>query len=179
MVETRSVLRTHVHDMNSAADILTMLNNQLDEDLTSAELFITMFYVKYDVANRMLTYANAGHNHPLLYRRDHEGCIELDADGLILGVRRGVVFEEKTIQLQQDDILLLYTDGITEAQNGSEELFGEERLCQVLTNSHLETPFRIIELILEEVAVFSGHQPLNDDVSMVVMKVSPAGESAE
>jgi sigma-B regulation protein RsbU (phosphoserine phosphatase) len=155
-----------------------MLNQHLYEDLTSAELFITMFYVKFDVASRMLTYANAGHNHPLLYRHDTTGCIELDSDGLILGVYRDVVFEEKTIQLQKDDILLLYTDGITEAQNGSEELFGEERLCRVLTNSHNETPSRIIELILEEVAVFSGHQPLNDDVSIVVMKLVPTEETA-
>ena len=178
MVETRTVLRTLVHDTNSAATILTMLNSQLYEDLTSAELFITMFYVKFAIANRMLTYASAGHNHPLLYRHGRSGCIELDAEGLILGVNREVVFEEKTIQLQQDDLLLLYTDGITEAQNGSEELFGEERLCRVLTNSHYETPSRIIELILEEVAVFSGHQPLNDDVSMVVMKVAPTEEPA-
>jgi sigma-B regulation protein RsbU (phosphoserine phosphatase) len=177
-VETRTVLRTLVHDTNSAATILTMLNSQLYEDLTSAELFITMFYVKFAIANGMLTYASAGHNHPLLYRHGRSGCIELDAEGLILGVNREVMFEEKTIQLQQDDILLLYTDGITEAQNGSEELFGEERLCRVLTNSHSETPSRIIELILEEVAVFSGHQPLNDDVSMVVMKVAPTEETA-
>ncbi|HTY20661.1 MAG TPA: SpoIIE family protein phosphatase, partial [Geobacteraceae bacterium] len=131
MVEARSFLRAKVHSTGSAGKMLATLNELLYEDLTKAELFISMFYVKYNVEKRLLTFANAGHNHPFLYSSKERSCTELDADGLILGVRREVTFEEKSIQLQRGDILLLYTDGITEASNPAGDFFGTERLCSI------------------------------------------------
>jgi phosphoserine phosphatase RsbU/P len=171
MAETRSVLRAQFHATNSTSDILAMLNEELYEDLTSAELFITMFYVKYDTSNRLLTYASAGHNRPLLYRPGSRSCTELDAEGLIIGVKKQVHFEEKNIQLQKGDTLLLYTDGVTEAQNESDELFGEGRLCETLSAVHEEHPDRIIDRILVEVSAFADPRPLQDDVSLVILKV--------
>ena len=140
MAETRSVLRAQFHATNSTCDILAMLNEELYEDLSSAELFITMFYVKYDMESRLLTYASAGHNRPLIFRPGSSSCEELDAEGLILGVKRDVLFEENTMQLHEGDVLLMYTDGVTEAQNVSGELFGERRLCAILSSAHTEHP---------------------------------------
>ncbi|MCM2356822.1 MAG: SpoIIE family protein phosphatase [Geobacteraceae bacterium] len=171
MVETRSVLRAQIPSTNSTGAILAMLNELLYEDLTSAELFITMFFIKYDARSRLLTYSSAGHNHPLLYRPGALSCIELDAEGLIIGVKRGVAFEERSLQLQQGDILLMYTDGITEAQNSAGELFGERRLCQILASAQYESPELLIDRILDEVAAFTETLPLQDDVSIVIMKV--------
>jgi sigma-B regulation protein RsbU (phosphoserine phosphatase) len=93
MAETRSLLRARVYSAATAPDVLTLLNELLYEDLTNAELFITMFYVKYNVSSRMLSFASAGHNKPLLFREGAKACIELDAEGLILGVRKSVDFE--------------------------------------------------------------------------------------
>ncbi|HXC92457.1 MAG TPA: SpoIIE family protein phosphatase, partial [Geobacteraceae bacterium] len=126
MVETRSVLRAQINTSSSPASVLTNLNTLLMSDLTRAELFISMFYVKYDTFTQWLTYSSAGHNKPVIYRIADDQCITLDAEGMILGVKNDVVFEDKSILLDPGDILLLYTDGLTEASNSEDEMFGIE-----------------------------------------------------
>ncbi len=173
MTETRSVLRAQIRLTSSAGEILSELNELLHEDLSRAELFITMFYAKYDAARRLLMYANAGHNPPLLFRPGEMSFTELDAEGLILGIKREVAFEEKCISLQTGDLLLIYTDGIIEAQNEAGELFGVGRLSDILAANHEEPPGRIIDAVLKEVTVFSRSPVLQDDISMVLMKIAP------
>jgi sigma-B regulation protein RsbU (phosphoserine phosphatase) len=171
MVETRSVLRAQFHSTDSTGNILAVLNELLYEDLNRAELFISMFYIKYNADNRLLTYSSAGHNLPILFRNGEAACRELDAEGLILGVKKEVEFEEKNTQLQQGDMLLFYTDGITEAQNEEGEFFGPGRLCDILKSLHQEGPETVVETVLKEVSAFCKSRPLEDDISMVVMKV--------
>ncbi|RNC65282.1 MAG: GAF domain-containing protein [Desulfuromonadales bacterium] len=171
MAETRTVLRAQARSDKSTADILATLNEILHDDLSGAELFITMFYVRYDTTNHLLTYANAGHNPPLIYRTGNRACIELDAEGLILGVKRDVLFEEKSILLHEGDIVLLYTDGITEAENAQGDFFGASRLCDLLATNRNRPVDEIIGAILAEVEAFCQNTSLNDDVSMVVFKV--------
>ncbi|MSN24520.1 MAG: SpoIIE family protein phosphatase [Geobacter sp.] len=172
MSETRSVLRARVYSATTAPDVLSLLNELLYNDLTRAELFITMFYIKYNTASHQLTFANAGHNRPLLFRVRDRSCIELDAEGLILGVKKGVAFEEKSILVQTGDILLLYTDGITEAENDCGDFFGVGRLSETLAKKHAEPPHELIHSVLESVAAFRGAQLLRDDISMVVLKIT-------
>lgn len=169
--ETRAVLRAQLATGSSAGRILTAMNEILNEDLGRSELFITLFCASFDTASHTLTYANAGHSPPLLFRHRENTCQWLDADGLILGIRDAVVFEEKQLRLASGDVLLLYTDGVTEADNGTGQLFGSERLCQILHSCHRESPQTIIDTILLKVAAFSGTIPMEDDVTMVVMKV--------
>ena len=171
-VAARSVLRTQLATGSSAGRILTAMNEILYEDLNRAELFITVFCASFDTFSSTLTYANSGHPPPLLFNHGTPSCQWLDADGLLMGVRENVAFEEKQIQLQSGDVLLLYTDGVTEADNGRGELFGIERLCTILHSRHLESPQTIIDAIVQEVANFSATIPMEDDVTMVVMKVS-------
>jgi sigma-B regulation protein RsbU (phosphoserine phosphatase) len=169
--EARSVLRAEVHSFASTGAILAALNEILYEDLNQAGLFITIFYVKYDISSRTLTYSNAGHVPPILSRPSEAACRELDAEGLILGVKEEVAFEEKQFQLEVDDLLLLYTDGITEAQDPDGEMFGRSRLCEILHASQGESPQAIIDIVLREVAAFTGTTTLEDDATMVVLKV--------
>jgi len=169
--EARSVLRAQMHTFSSTGDILASLNTILFEDLDQAGLFITMFYVKYDAINHILNYSNAGHVPPLLFRQSESSCLELDAEGLIIGVRKNEVFEEKQMRLQKGDVLLLYTDGIIEAENSHGEQFGLARLCNSLRAKHEEQPQPIIDAILMEVAAFIGSTVMDDDVTMIVMKV--------
>jgi phosphoserine phosphatase RsbU/P len=173
MVETRSVLRAQMQSPRSAGEILGVLNHLLYEDLSRAELFITMFCGKYDGASRTLSYANAGHTRPLLFRG--AAWQELDADGLILGVEPEVLFEEKAMQLEPGDLLFMYTDGIIEAERGTGDQFGVARLTGLLSSLLEAEPESIIESVLEAVISFAAPLPLQDDISMVVMKVSKNG----
>jgi sigma-B regulation protein RsbU (phosphoserine phosphatase) len=171
MVETRSVLRAQVNITNTPAVILSTLNNLLLSDLTRAELFISMFYVKYDTVNQWLTYSNAGHNQPLLYQSSEGNCLSLDAEGMIIGVKDNIIFEDRSIMLDAGDILLLYTDGVTEASADNGELFGVERLAKILEDAHEEPLQSIIDRIYRDVISFSGEKPLSDDVSIVALRI--------
>ena len=171
MAEVRTLLRAQVNSTNSASAILNVLNSQLYDDLTRAELFITMFYAKYDSATGRLSYSNAGHNHPFLHRKNGEACIELDSEGLILGVRTSVEFEERSIELVSGDVLLFYTDGLTEAFDSQGEMFGNEQVCKHLgTVAHL-TARGIVDSFYQAVTDFTGSPTLQDDISLVVLKI--------
>jgi sigma-B regulation protein RsbU (phosphoserine phosphatase) len=171
MSEVRTLLRAQVNSTHNASSILQNLNGQLYEDLTRAELFITMFYAKYNASTGRLAYANAGHNHPMIHRKGQSTCIELDAEGLILGVKRSVVFEELTIELLKGDVLLFYTDGLTEATNPEGDMFENGRVCSLLGNvSHLAVQ-EIIDSFYQAVTEFTGSTTLQDDISIVVLKI--------
>lgn len=171
MAETRTFIQAKAKSIQSPAEMMDALNEFLYEDLTRAELFITMFYLKYEADKRKLIYASAGHNPPLLWKTKSQTCEWLDAEGLILGVKKKVTFEVKQIQLQPGDVLLLYTDGITEAANLTGAFFGEDRLCALLTEYHALPPQQIIDNLLDEVRMFTGVQSFIDDVSLVVLKM--------
>ena len=171
MVEFRSLLRSRVHSFYSTGDMLVFLNDLLYEDLNQSGLFITLFFIKYDPLTRTLSYSNAGHVLPLLVPMDGGHCRELDAEGLILGVRKGVEFEEKRIQMLAGDVLVLHTDGIIESENSSGEQFGVDRLRAIVQASRFEPPQAIIDSVLQEVSIFRGATPQEDDVAIIVMKV--------
>jgi sigma-B regulation protein RsbU (phosphoserine phosphatase) len=169
--EVRSVLHAKVHSFDSTGEILAALNEILYEDLSQAGLCITLAYLKLDVRTRTLTYSNAGHPPILLSRSSKMRCRQLDAEGLILGVKKGVLFEEKRVLLQSGDLLLLYTDGITEAQNEAGELFGCARLCTLLRSMHGCPPEEIVDAVHAKVAEFTRTCTMVDDITMIVMKV--------
>jgi sigma-B regulation protein RsbU (phosphoserine phosphatase) len=175
MVEVRSTLRAETRKVVEAsvgpATILRDLNDLLFDDLNKAELFITMFYLKYFPDSRILKYANAGHNWALLLRHDEASCAPLDAEGLVLGVRRDVAFEERSVSLATGDKLLLYTDGITETQNADGTFFGTDRLCELFAAYREMSPEATVEKLLADVRAFRGDAPLHDDISMVIVRV--------
>jgi serine phosphatase RsbU (regulator of sigma subunit) len=156
MTEVRTFLRAQAQHLSGAGAALQSIDDFLYEDLGRAELFITMVYLRYDSATRRLSFACAGHPPPLILRNGSETCEFLDAEGLILGVKRNVVFEEKQVDLQPGDVLLLYTDGITEAENGEGEFFGEERLCSVVQELRQLPPAGLIEELLYQVRLFAA-----------------------
>ncbi|MBL0225692.1 MAG: SpoIIE family protein phosphatase [Geobacteraceae bacterium] len=171
MSEVRTLLRAQVSSSHNTSSILQSLNSQLYDDLTRAELFITMFYAKYNATTGRLSYANAGHNHPLIFRNGQSPCIELDAEGLILGVKRSVVFEERSVELLKGDVVLFYTDGLTEATSPDGDMFENGRVCSQLGRvSHLQV-HEIIDSFYRAVTEFTGSTTLQDDISIVVLKI--------
>ncbi len=171
MVGARSALRAHAFSSGSAGEALGLLNELLHDDLSTTELFISMFYGKFNAETRQLLFANAGHSPPLLLRCGVAACHGLDAEGLVLGVVKNVVYEEKSIMLKEGDVLVLYTDGITEAGNDAGELFGSVRLCRSVYAHRGAPPEQIIDGVLGDVRTFTGRSSFADDVSLVVMKV--------
>lgn len=170
MVETRSVLRAQLKSLQGPAEIVTALNELLHEDLSRAELFITMSYLSYNTATSTLRYTNAGHPPSILYRPQSASFRELDAEGLVLGVQRGVLFDELTLQIESGDLLLLYTDGIIEAEGPGGELFGTKRLQEVLIAQHQKPASGMIAAVLSAVRTFAGRSSFEDDISMLLLK---------
>jgi len=176
MTEVRSSLRAEIRKTTAVpsgpARVLRDLNDLLCDDLTTAELFITMFYFSFRPETRTLKYANAGHNFALLLRSADDACTLLDAEGLVLGVERAVDFEERSIQLSIGDKLLFYTDGVTEAQNPQGDFFDLDRLCDAFRAHRTLAPEALIRHLLNEVRDFCGASPPRDDIAMVIMQVS-------
>ncbi len=171
MAATRTFIRSRGRTLQSVPQAMAGLNDFLYDDLSQAELFISMFYARYNRVGKTLSFANAGHNRPLLWRANSQTCQWLDAEGLLLGIIKDVDFEEKKIELQPGDALLLYTDGITEAEREGGELYGDERLAGQFGACQDLPPQQALEQLLEQVRDFSGKKLFNDDVSLVMMRV--------
>ena len=172
MTETRSVLHAKIGAGRSPGKLLAIVNDLLYDDLCRSELQISMFYARLETETHTLIYANAGHNRPLLYRCRDGSLEELDGDGLLLGIKTGVYFEEKSCSVETGDILLMYTDGVAEAENTREEVFGVERLGKIIVSQSHRHPQEIINAIMTGLASFSGTRPRTDDVTMVAIKIA-------
>jgi sigma-B regulation protein RsbU (phosphoserine phosphatase) len=120
-----------------------------------------------DAQDQTFTYVNAGHNPPVLLRNN--GNILLQEGGPILGVLEGASYRAEEAQLLPGDVVLLYTDGITEAEQ-SGEYFGEERLLELVQAHLFRSPEEIVETILKTVAEFSADSPQTDDRTIIVLK---------
>jgi sigma-B regulation protein RsbU (phosphoserine phosphatase) len=171
MSEVRTLLKAESNSARTPGTLLESLNIQLYDDLSRSELFITMFYAKFNSATGILSYSNAGHNQPILRRSDEISSQELDSEGLILGVKREVDFEELTTELITGDVLLFYTDGLTEACNSNGEMFGTTGVDLHLSKvKHLPAD-QIIDSFYATIHTYTGSQVLQDDISLVVLKI--------
>lgn len=170
MVETRSALRAQANWEISPGQALAALNDFLFDDLNNADYFITMTYLQYHPKTRQLCYANAGHPPALLSRKQGDQCRQLDAEGLVLGVLPQVSFEEKTLTLEAGDTILLYTDGLIEAESPTGEFFGVERVCRVLNQTAGQSARQIIDTMLSELKRFRDKQTFADDITLLVFK---------
>ncbi len=133
MALSRTLIRTYAveHEIQPGL-VLAAANHRILAD-TRAGLFVTVFYCVLDPTSGELTYSNAGHNPPyLLSARDGNLIQELDRTGVPLGILDGGTWQQGVAHLASDDVLLLYTDGITEAQNAQGDFFDEDRLQEVV-----------------------------------------------
>jgi sigma-B regulation protein RsbU (phosphoserine phosphatase) len=156
--------------------LLTYLNSRLATSYTRAGTFVTAFYAVLDPAARTLTYSLAGHNPPRLIRGGAR-AIPLDQNAALpLGILEGERYEQATIALEPNDLLLLYTDGITEAMTppaapgASRDLFGPDRLDQVLIDCAAASPRACIARVRAEVAAFTHDAPPNDDRTLIAIR---------
>ncbi len=137
---------------------------------TRADKFITFFYGVLDTIEKKLIYVNAGHNPPFIARNDGT-CPMLDCGGLVLGVKKDVLYEEGEVRLSSGESIIMYTDGLVEALNEKEEEFGLKRLRRVVENCLQLKPIEIQENVCKAVKDFTGRSHQEDDLTMVVVKV--------
>ncbi|HKI77122.1 MAG TPA: GAF domain-containing SpoIIE family protein phosphatase [Ignavibacteriaceae bacterium] len=145
------------------------LTNDLLFYNTAPNKFATLFYGVIDKVNDEITYVNAGHNNPILISEDNK-ITRPDVGGLIIGIAPSVQYEEAKFKLKKNDLLVVFSDGITEAMNLKEEEFDEPRLLDLITKNKEKKADELIELIFKEVNDFSKGQPQSDDMTMVIIK---------
>lgn len=173
MAMVRSILQAIGIGNHSTKDVLSKLNKHVCNSLKT-DMFVSIFYCILDTKNRTLTYSRAGHDPLILLpagKSDHE---LLTTNGIAIGLSDPAVFsgviEEKTVHLAPDDIVLFYTDGITEAMNEKQEEFGFDRLIKVITLNRALEAKDISAKVDEEVTQFAGNMHQHDDITMVVLK---------
>ena len=173
-----ATLRAGLHsEVTRKADLPSMaeaLNSLLYASSTDGK-FATFFYAQLHPEKDQITSVNAGHNYPLVIRSEG-GCDELEKGGVMLGMFPNDVlaqiseYEQETTQLDSGDIVLFYTDGVTETVNLDGELYGEERLEEVATRVKSDNVDQICQAIYDDVIAFQGEAQQFDDLTMMVLK---------
>jgi len=174
MTLTKGILQSHVGFDDSPVTVLGRVNSLIYRTIEKG-IFVSLFYAVLDTSSRELIYSRAGHNPGILLKSDSENFESLHPPGMALGLDEGELFssviEESTVSLSSGDVLVFYTDGITEAMNVGEEEYGEERLTKCISdNSHLSSK-QMVDQITADVNRFAGSQPQHDDITLVVMRV--------
>ncbi len=169
MALTRSVLRAATTARQSPADSLKQSNRLLCADSTGG-MFVTLFYAQLDTRNNEMTYVNAGHNPPLVYRAKTKTVELLERTGTMLGFDETMKFGQRAVQFHPGDLVVLYTDGVTEAFNPADEQFGEERLLSVLQEHCDASPDEMLRSLRGTLAEFVGDRAQSDDITIVIAK---------
>ncbi|TVQ59294.1 MAG: stage II sporulation protein E [Phycisphaerales bacterium] len=172
MAVTHSLAHTHPKECTPPSKLLEYVNTHLAARYTSDNgTFVTAFYGVYDPKTRELTYACAGHNPPRVKRCDDGSLFVLgESRGLPLGIEPRERYEEATVRFTPGDQVILYTDGVTEAHDPDNDLFGVERLDEAIANCSLDAQ-GIIDAVLEDVRVFTRGRAADDDRTIVVAKI--------
>jgi serine phosphatase RsbU (regulator of sigma subunit) len=170
MAEARITFLTERLAEPGAARMLAKLNEVLHDDLDHAGHFITACCATFDPATRELRYANGGHPPALLLRAGEQACRTLDAEGLLLGLEKDAKFAEVTVKLAAGDMVVMYTDGVTETRNAAGAAFGRDRLEQGILAHRLVDAETAIDELFADLARFAGETPRDDDVTIVIMK---------
>ncbi|MEL7036941.1 MAG: PP2C family protein-serine/threonine phosphatase [Cyanobacteria bacterium J06592_8] len=182
MTMTRGMLRAEVLNRHSPAKILQHLNRVMYADLETSNRFVTLFYSEYDPETRILSYSNAAHHPPLLWKASTRSIQQLDTLGMLIGLDADTRYYEAQVQLEPGDAIIYFTDGITDAVNQKGERFDEENLqtafewaCQNYSSSQA-----ILNYIFEQVQEFVGPGSHNiDDMTLVVMRIQSSTDLEE
>jgi sigma-B regulation protein RsbU (phosphoserine phosphatase) len=166
-------LSAHVQSvMDEPRDLgATMVQiNKLTCARAPANRFITLFLGRIDPASGELVYANAGHNPPILVRASGEAQF-LEGGGPVLGILPIAPYREERLHLDEGDMLVLYSDGVTEAGNPQYDEFGEERLMAILQRHRTEPAAAVVAAVTKGLAEFAAGTPQADDITLVVARL--------
>jgi sigma-B regulation protein RsbU (phosphoserine phosphatase) len=169
MALSRTLVRTMAIDGRPPSEAVARANDLIISDARS-DLFVTLFYAILEPDSGTVAFVNAGHMPALLVRVADGSAEELRTHGMALGVVADLEFEEATAHLGPGDTIVLYTDGVIEALDAKQEMFGKERLIEVLRIHRTEPAVQLAETINETIASFVGDVPQFDDFTLVVVR---------
>ena len=144
------------------------MNDLLNEE-NDAAMFVTIFYAMYDPETSELTYANGGHNSPLIIHADGSSELLPLTGGIALGIVPGIEYGESSLKLSPGDTVIFYSDGVTEAMNADGEEFGVERMREIFEPSPPTDPEAATAAIFEAVHAFAGDTDQSDDITCVTL----------
>jgi len=174
MSMTRSIIRSKAIGTQSASSVLIAANELICHDI-EPNMFISLSYLIIDTRQNTVTYARAGHEPLIVYRAKDATCELIKPEGMVLGMTCDTAFNnsirEVSFQMHPGDIIVLYTDGITESVNEKQEEFGIANLIDATRIANSESAEAIVNNINERVARFTGNIPQKDDLTLVVMKL--------
>ena len=169
MVIAKTLLKNQASSTSSPAEILSKVNMQLCEN-NDAQMFVTTWLGIYEISTGKVRAANAGHEYPALRRAD--GSFELlkDKHGFVLGGMEGLKFKEYEFEIEPGGTLFVYTDGVAEATDTADQLFGTDRMLDALNIDPDAAPEKLISNVKEAIDVFVGEAPQFDDTTMLCFK---------
>jgi sigma-B regulation protein RsbU (phosphoserine phosphatase) len=171
MALSRIVVRVNaIWHQKAPADAIRDANAIISADAKTG-MFVTLFYGILDARERSLSYVNAGHNPPLICKSTDGTFSELSATGMAIGVMEEAPYTSGRVVLEPSDVMVLYTDGITEAENATQEMFGEERLRETIARVRALPAAEILKQILASVHAFTGTTPQSDDITLMVVRM--------
>lgn len=173
MASSRAFLRQRSALPGSISQVVSDINRQLTRDVADSGNFMSMFYMIIDKTNKKLSWVRAGHDPAIFYDPEIDSILELKGTGVALGVDKNWQYEENTKQnLSEGQVIVLGTDGIWEARNQNDELFGKESIYTIIKeNSNLDAR-SIQNKIIESLNTFQNNAKVEDDVTLIVVKVS-------
>jgi sigma-B regulation protein RsbU (phosphoserine phosphatase) len=169
MALSRTLIRASTIGRSSITDGIKQANRLMSED-SKANMFVTLFYIVLDAKKKSLEYLNAGHNPPLLFGESASETVLLKAQGAPLGLFNDIAITSDEIELKRDDVVILYTDGVTEAMNSRKERFEIERLSEVVRNCRALSAREILNKINSALEDYVGREPQFDDITLMVIK---------
>jgi serine phosphatase RsbU (regulator of sigma subunit)/anti-sigma regulatory factor (Ser/Thr protein kinase)/transposase len=175
MTMIRTALRLEARGNKDPADVLSKVNDFVVDDMKKG-MFVTMFYIILDSRNREIHFASAGHNPMILHRPSSKQTYYLNPRGFPVGISLpdrklfGQSIQTDSIKLKEDDILICYTDGITEAMNKSRDLFSEERFLECIRKHAPQDAKQFVESMRTDILEFTEGAPQNDDITFVAIK---------
>lgn len=175
MASLQSAIRTHVVLQTGTADLPDRISRAVRDinghlyAQTAADKYATLFYCEFESETRRLTYCNAGHNPPLWVSK--RGIERLTVGGMAAGLFDEREYEQESVRLEAGDLVVLYTDGVVEAESPSGEMFGEDRLIALFRDDTYLPAEDIQKLILDAVSEWAGGGDQRDDITVVVLKV--------
>lgn len=159
--------------LNLPPDDVTRRANEIIISEQRSRMFATTFIVYVKPDNGAVEYSSGGHNPALIYRAASQTCEYISAPGVAVGIFKKAEYEQAYTVLHKGDLMILYTDGITEVINNEEDEFGEERLETLVIQNHHLGAQKLADLILEAVTIFAEDQELFDDATLIVLKRLP------
>jgi phosphoserine phosphatase RsbU/P len=178
MATLRAYLRGQITQRQADLTVVMANLNKLVFESSAANRYATFFYAELDASSRTLRYVNAGHNPPMLFRQSSGGreILRLDTGGPVIGLMEECVYREGQIPLEAGDVLVAYTDGVSEAMNGSDVEWGEERLMNAVWPNRTAPSAGLIDRIMAAADAFVADAPQYDDMTLVVVRVTDANK---